>query len=125
MAGKALLVAAVAAAGAALAFSGVASSRSKVTLLRATVGPGFTINLTRNGTRVRRLAPGLYRIVVADRSSIHNFKLEKSGGAFERALTSVGFMGTRTLTVRLTAGKWEYYCQPHESSMHGEFTVAR
>jgi plastocyanin len=113
----------LAAAGAALALSGIAGGRTNVTALRATVGPGFTINLTKTGRRVTRLAPGMYRITVVDRSSIHNFKLEKSGGAFERTVTSVPFRGTRTLTVRLTAGRWEYYCAPHENSMKGHFTV--
>lgn len=118
------IVAALAAAGAALALTGVAGGRTNVTALRATVGPGFTISLTRNGRRVVRLAPGLYRITVADRSAIHNFKLEKSrGGEFERTVTSVPFKGIRTVTVRLTAGSWEYYCVPHEQTMKGHFTV--
>jgi plastocyanin len=117
------LVATLAAAGAALALTGVAGGRTNVTTLRATVGPGFTITLTKAGRRVVRIAPGTYRITVSDRSAIHNFKLEKSHGAFERTVTSVPFMGTRTLTVRLTAGSWEYYCAPHERSMKGHFTV--
>ena len=74
------IVAALATAGAALALTAVAGGRTNVTTLRATVGPGFTISLTKNGSRVVRLKPGLYRITVADRSGIHNFKLEKSGG---------------------------------------------
>jgi plastocyanin len=115
---------ALAAAGTALGLADTAGSRTDVTALRGTVGPGFTINLTKNGRRVLRLAPGLYRITVTDRSSFHNFKLEKSrGGTFERSVTSVPFMGTRTITVRLTAGRWEYYCVPHESTMEGHFTV--
>jgi hypothetical protein len=116
----------LAAAGAtlALAWSGVAGGRGQVTRLRGTVGPGFAISLTKNGERVTRLVPGAYRIVVADRSVIHNFKLEKSGGAFERSVTSIAFKGSKSITVRLTSGRWEYYCQPHESSMKGHFTVA-
>ena len=113
----------LAAAGTALSFAGTAGGSTNVTPLRATVGPGYTINLVKNGRRVLRLAPGLYRITVSDRSSFHNFKLEKSGGAFERRVTTVGFTGSRTVTVRLTRGRWEYYCEPHESSMEGHFTV--
>jgi plastocyanin len=116
----------VAAAGAtlALAWTGIAGGRDQATTLRGTVGPGFTISLTRNGRRVTRLAPGTYRLVVADRSAIHNFKLEKSAGGFERSVTSIAFKGSKSITVRLTSGSWEYYCQPHESSMKGHFTVA-
>jgi plastocyanin len=118
------IAAALATAGAALALTGVAGGRTNVTPLRATVGPGFTITLTKAGRRVVRLAPGLYRITVADRSAIHNFKLEKSrGGDFERTVTSVPFKGVRTITIRLTAGSWEYYCAPHERTMKGHFTV--
>ena len=117
------IAAALATAGAALALTAVAGGRTNVTTLRATVGPGFTITLTKNGTRVTRLAPGMYRIVISDRSTIHNFKPEKSGGAFERTMTSVGFKGLRTQTVRLTNGRWEYYCTPHERTMKGHFTV--
>lgn len=123
MVGKALVLACVGAAGVALALSSVSGARTSVTVLRGTVGPGFTINLTKQGRRVTRLAPGMYRIIVSDRSAIHNFKLEKSGGAFERRATTVGFTGSRTITVRLTRGRWEYYCEPHESSMEGHFTV--
>src|SRR5580765_6478615 len=125
MASRALALACAGAAGLVLALSltGIAGGRTSVTVLRGTVGPGFTINLTKQGRKVTRLAPGMYRIIVSDRSSIHNFKLEKSGGAFERRATSVGFQGTRTITVRLTRGSWEYYCEPHESSMKGHFTV--
>ena len=126
MAGKAFALACVGAVAVAIAFTGSAASRSSVTVLRGTVGPGFTITLKKNGIRVTRLTPGLYRIVVADRSSIHNFKLEKShGGELERRVTTIGFVGTRTMTVQLTAGQWEYYCEPHESSMKGHFTVGR
>jgi plastocyanin len=118
------IAAVLAAAGAALALTSVAGGRTNVTTLRATVGPGFTITLTKAGRRVVTLAPGMYRITVLDRSSIHNFKLEKSrGGTFERTVTSVPFKGTRTLTVRLTVGRWEFYCVPHERSMKGHFTV--
>ena len=114
-----------AAAAVALAAAGSAVARSEATpTLNATVGPGFTISLTQGGKKVTRLKAGTYRIVVSDRSSAHNFVLERErGGAFERTLTSVGFTGTKTVTVRLGNGSWKYYCEPHESVMHGAFTV--
>jgi hypothetical protein len=50
--------------------------------------------------------------------------LEKEkGGTFERAITSVGFKGTKTLTVKLTKGQWKIYCAPHEATMFSKFTV--
>src|SRR4051794_14973370 len=123
MVGKTLALACAGAAGLALALSGLAGGGTKVVTLRGTVGPGFTITLTKAGKKVVRLAPGTYRVVISDRSAIHDFKLEKSGGGVERRVTSVAFQGTRTITVRLTRGSWEYYCEPHESTMKGHFTV--
>jgi len=111
-------------AATALAVTVSASAAPQATLLKGAVGPGFTIKLTKNGSKVRSLKAGTYKIVVSDRSTEHNFVLEKAkGGTFERTITSVPFTGTKTFTVKLTAGKWEFYCAPHESEMRGEFTV--
>lgn len=93
--------------------------------LRGTVGPGFTISLKdATGKRVTKLRAGKYTFVVTDKSSIHNFVLEKSrGGAFEKRITTVAGKGTKTVTVTLTKGKWEVYCGPHAASMEQDFTV--
>ena len=100
---------------------GGGSSRS-ATALRGSVGPGFTIKLTKAGKIVKRLKAGTYRLTVADRSAGHNFVLEKERGA-ERVITSVSFVGTKTATVRLTAGAWKVYCDPHASVMVARFAV--
>ena len=34
------------------------------------------------------------------------------------------FKGTKTITLTLKAGKYKFYCQPHESTMFGNFTVS-
>ena len=31
--------------------------------------------------------------------------------------------GTKSVTVKLTPGKWKYYCKPHEPVMFGFFKV--
>ena len=90
--------------------------------LTGTVGAGFTISLTQNGKAVKTLKAGAYTLVVSDKASIHNFQLE--GPGLDRALTSVPFVGTKTVTVTLRKGTYKYYCAPHESSMHGSFRVA-
>jgi plastocyanin len=111
-------------AAAAIAVTASASAAPNATLINGAVGPGFTIKLTKNGTKVRSLKAGTYKIVVSDRSTEHNFVLEKAkGGTFEHQITSIPFTGTKTFTVKLTPGKWEFYCAPHESAMRGEFTV--
>jgi plastocyanin len=109
---------------AALAVASAAIGAPTATKLKGTVGPGFTIKLTKAGKKVKSLPAGKYTFVVSDKANIHNFVLEKEkGGKFEKALTGVSFIGTKTVTVKLAKGKWKYYCRPHESSMHGFFTV--
>ena len=85
--------------------------------LTGTVGPGFTITLTKGGKMVRWLTAGRYPVVVGDRSTMHNFVLE--GPGVERDVTTVPFRGTKTVSVKLRAGKYKFYCRPHESSMFG------
>ena len=112
-----------AAAAAALAVTATSlGGNSAVPALRGTVGPGFTIKLTKAGKVVKTLRAGTYRLTVADRSAEHNFVLERDSGA-ERVVTSVPFVGTRTVTVRLAKGAWKVYCDPHASVMVSRFTV--
>jgi plastocyanin len=114
-----LLVAAVA-----LVIATAAMSRSAKTTVNGTVGPGFTIKLTKGGKKVTSLKPGSYTFKISDKSDFHNFTLEQQkGGKFEKHLTATAFKGNKSVTVKLKAGKWKYYCSVHESSMHGFFTV--
>jgi hypothetical protein len=109
---------------AALALSASALGRTHATTLNGTVGPGYTIKLTKAGKIVRTLKPGRYRIVVRDRSSAHNFELEKTSGAeVEREITDVSAVQTRAITIRLTKGSWKVYCGPHRTTMVQRFTV--
>ena len=85
--------------------------------LIGTVGPGFTISLKQNGKVVKTLKAGMYTLVVTDKASIHNFQIEGKG--LDKAVTTVPFVGTKTVTIRLRAGKVKYYCAPHESSVFG------
>jgi len=88
--------------------------------LKGSVGPGFTITLTKGGTKVSKLKAGTYRLVVADRAAIHNFHLRGPG---VNKATGVGSSGTTTWTVKLKAGKYTYVCDPHASGMKGSFRV--
>ena len=91
--------------------------------LKGTVGPSFTITLTQNGKKVKSLKAGKYTFKVTDKATIHNFVLEKEHSKFEKELTDVSDTGTKTVTINLTKGTWKYYCEPHESTMNGTFTV--
>ena len=45
------------------------------------------------------------------------------GPGVNRVLSSVAAVGTKTATVRLAAGRYQFVCQPHASGMHGAFRV--
>jgi len=94
-----------------------------VPTLKGTVGPGFTITVKRNGTKVKVLTAGKYLFVVTDKSSIHNFTLQKTGGAVMKVLTATSSTGVKKATVKLTTGKWKYFCSVHATIMFGFFTV--
>jgi plastocyanin len=89
--------------------------------LDGTVGPGFTISLTKGGAAVTTLTAGTYTLNVDDQADIHNFHLTGSGVDVS---TDVSFKGKKSFTITLKAGKYHYQCDPHSSSMNGDFTVS-
>jgi plastocyanin len=92
------------------------------TKLMGTVGPGATISLkTTTGKRVSVLPRGSYQIVVRDRSDDHNFAMR--GPGVNRTLTGVDFVGTKTVTVKLGAGRHTFVCTPHSDEMRGSFGI--
>ena len=99
-----------------------ATAAQAATKLTGTVGPGFTISLKKNGVKVTTLKPGSYTFVVSDKANIHNFQLK--GPGLNKALTSISFVGTKTVTLTLKKGTYTYLCVPHASLMHGSFRVA-
>lgn len=82
---------------------------------KGTVGPGFTISLAKKPTK-----PGKIRLVVADRSSAHNFHLTGPG---VNVKTSVAATGTKTFTLTLKKGTYRFVCDPHASAMKGSFRI--
>jgi plastocyanin len=89
--------------------------------LQASVGPGFEISLKdSNGQDVTSLAAGTYTITVDDQSDAHDFHL--TGEGVDKT-TDVGGTGMETWTVTLTAGSYHFQCDPHSSSMNGDFDV--
>jgi hypothetical protein len=107
---------------AALAVPGQTPAAATATVLRGTVGPGFTITLkTAQGKVVKQLKPASYTIRIRDLSPIHNFHLFGPG---VNKLTSVQNTGSATWTVRLKRGVYRYRCDPHRTIMHGGFTIS-
>jgi hypothetical protein len=113
---------AAAVGGLALALVASAPAAPAPKTVRGTVGPGFTINLTLGGKKVTKLKRGVrYRLVISDRSPIHDFHL--SGPGLNRVLTGVDFTGTTSVVLRLKKGVYRYVCDPHSDLMHGSFRV--
>jgi hypothetical protein len=117
---------AVVAAVVALGSAGAAMALTSATpTLNGTVGPGFTISLkTSSGAKVKTLKAGSYKFVITDKADIHTFDLaQKTGGKFHKELTGDTFKGKKTVTIKLSKGKWQFYCAVHPDSMFGNFTV--
>jgi hypothetical protein len=94
------------------------------TKVSGSTGPGLTITVKKGGKKVTRLAPGSYTITVADKSGNHNFVLT-GPGVSNKVITGLGFVGTKSATVRLRRGTYTYYCTPHRSiGMKGTFRVS-
>lgn len=112
-----VLVAALAALAVAVAPASAAPPK-----LVGTVGPGFTITLTKGGKKVKTLKAGKYTLLVHDKSNIHNFHLKGPG---LNKLTSVSYVGNKTWSITLKAGTYKYVCDPHAAlaSMRGSFKV--
>lgn len=82
----------------------------------------FVITLTtEDGAAVTTLAPGTYTLEVDDPSTIHNFHLTGPG---VDVATDVGGTGTESFTVTLEAGSYHFQCDPHASTMNGDFQVS-
>jgi len=118
---RTLVVTAALAGLAALALTSSAGAAAPTKLV-GTVGPGFTITLKKAARPVRLLTPGRYSITVADKSNIHNFHLK--GPGLNKEITTVGFVGTKTVIVALRKGTYTFVCDPHSTSMKGSFKVS-
>jgi plastocyanin len=93
------------------------------TPLAGTVGPGFTITLDKGGKKVSSLKPGSYAITVSDKASVHDFHL--IGPGVNKVITTVPFVGKKSVTVLLKKGTYTYQCDPHaQSGMKATFKVA-
>jgi plastocyanin len=103
------------------ALIGAGSAAAAPKTVNGSVGPGFTISLKLAGKKVKKLKATTYRFKITDESSSHNFRLR--GPGYNRAITSVGFTGTKTATIKLRKGTYRYVCDPHASDMKGSFKV--
>jgi hypothetical protein len=116
-------VAVLAVVAAVLAVPTVADAMSHPKLI-GTVGKNdaYKINLTSKGKVAKALKAGTYTFVIHDDSSIHSYALDGPHGK-SWTFTSVSFVGTKTMTLKLAPGKYKAYCEAHESLMFQHFTV--
>ena len=120
-------VALVLAAAAALVVAGGAQATIPV-LIKGETGPGFKVEVkTAAGKDVKVLKAGTYKLVVEDKSKIHNFRLKGPGlkPTLNLMVTTVPFVGEKTVIVKLLKkGIYTYQCDPHAAGgMKGTFKV--
>ena len=117
------LVATAALAFASLALAAPTFADAAATPLTGSVGPGFTITLAQGGKKVTSLKAGSYTITVSDKAKIHDFHL--LGPGVNKVVTTVPFVGKKSVTVTLKKGTYTYQCDPHAAAgMKGTFKVA-
>lgn len=83
--------------------------------IHGVVGPGFDISVS-----VDSVPAGRYKLVVRDKSTIHNFHVV---GAGVDEQTSVSQTGKQAFRVNLVAGKYKMVCDPHSDSMRTTLKV--
>ena len=89
--------------------------------LLATVGPRKTISLRNaRGVVLKRVKPGVYRIVVRDRTKAHNFHLVGKG---VNRKSGIAFVGTRTWKVKLAAGTLRFFSDRAPKKVRGSVVV--
>jgi plastocyanin len=110
------------AALATLVAAGLASAIT-VPKLKGSITSSSTISLkTSKGKTVKLLKAGRYTFVVTDTASIHNFTLD-GPGIHDKTITGTSFTGTKSATVKLKKGTYEYFCTVHPD-IQGKFKVS-
>lgn len=115
-------VAALGAAGAAIEVASAAPAAPPKLIGKVGINDAFTITLkTSTGKTVKTLKAGTYKFVITDGSDIHNYVVK--GPGVSRDITGIPFKGTKTVSLKLKKGKYEYFCRAHATSMFGFFKV--
>jgi plastocyanin len=103
------------------------TTTGEATKLIGTVGSesdheAFEISLTNaDGSDVTTLAPGNYTLEIKDFATSHNFHLT-GPGVDEKS--EVSETEDEDYDITLQDGSYHFQCDPHASSMNGDFTVS-
>jgi plastocyanin len=90
---------------------GTSSGGTHSTLLGTLIGrvnPAGKLTLTYGGIPVTKVKAGRYKITVADRTGKRSFLVQQAGHA-ATTVSGVAFVGTRSVTLQLAAGKWSFF----------------
>jgi hypothetical protein len=90
-------------------------SATALPTIKGTVGPGMTITVSRH-----RAPAGRYRLVVRDKSTLHNWHI--LGPGVDKRTTVAG-TGRTVWRVRLTTGLYRIRCDVHRSTMHTRLRI--
>lgn len=82
------------------------SADGAIKKLHATVGPGYTLTIKES-----TVPAGKYKIIVDDKSTIHNFHMTGPGGVDIK--TKVSQVVKKAFKVTLKAGTYSAVCDPH------------
>ena len=104
----------------ALVVAGVAAAMT-VPKLKGSLTNSSILLKTSKGKTVKTLRAGKYTFVVKDTASIHNFTLD-GPGLEDKTITGTGFTGTKSATLKLKKGTYEYYCTIHPD-LEGKFKI--
>jgi plastocyanin len=105
-----IVIAAALVSGLAAALPAIAATP----VYKGTVGPGFVISMATKPTKA-----GAIKLVVTDKSDVHNFHLTGPG---VNVKTSVPKLGVSAFSITLKPGTYKFICDPHPF-MKGSFTV--
>ena len=91
--------------------------------LFATVGPNFSIVLKKKSGKIaNQVKSGIWKVVVDDKSAIHNFHLTGPGNV-NKATTVTQIAVVTWTNVTLVVGTYSFKCDPHATAMKGTFKV--
>jgi hypothetical protein len=79
------------------------------------------LTFTDGGVRVTKLRAGRYKITAVDTSPKRSFVVQQAGHP-ATTVSGVAFVGTRTVTLDLTAGRWTFFTSAGAKST-SSFTV--
>jgi plastocyanin len=90
-------------------------------LIGSVASDDFTITLTtEDGSDVTSLPAGEYTLEIVDKSDIHNFHL--TGPGVDEASEVTG-QEDEDYQVTLVEGSYHFQCDPHSTTMNGDFDV--